>query len=365
MRKIVLLTLLLVMVAAAVGAQETYFGKNKVRYKDFDWNYIQTRHFDIYFYEDAYETAKFAATVLESAYEKVTRELHYVIQRRVPVFIYNSHNDFQQTNILSSLIGENTGGFTETFKNRVVTPFDGSYEDFRHVLHHELTHAITFDMLYGGAFSSLVARQRLFEVPLWLAEGYAEYSSRHGWDYQSDMWVRDATINGYLAEPDYMLGYNAYREGQALVKFIADKYGQDKIGQLFKKGRIYLSMNKTLKQVLGVDQKELYKEFAKEMKRRYWPEIAERSEIEDVAKKLTDAAKDGSYFNEKPVFSPEGDKIAMFTDRSDYTEIVLISAEDGKLLDRLVKSSRSGDMESLHSYVSGLSFSPDDRKSSL
>ena len=47
--------------AALTQAQETYFGKNKVRYKDFDWSYIQTRHFDIHFYEDAYPTAKFAA----------------------------------------------------------------------------------------------------------------------------------------------------------------------------------------------------------------------------------------------------------------------------------------------------------------
>ncbi|MDH4032254.1 MAG: hypothetical protein OEV80_00475, partial [candidate division Zixibacteria bacterium] len=54
-----------------VNAQETYFGKNKVRYKDFEWSYIQTRHFDIHFYEEAYPTAKFAATVLESSYVEV------------------------------------------------------------------------------------------------------------------------------------------------------------------------------------------------------------------------------------------------------------------------------------------------------
>ena len=150
-RKLIALLLLsMIVVSLPARAQETYFGKNKVRYKGFEWNYIQTRHFDIYFYEEAFETAKFAADVLESAYQEISRELNYLIQRRIPVFIYNSHNDFQQTNISSALLGEGTGGFTEVFKNRVVTPFDGSYEKFRHVLHHELTHAVTFDMLYGG-----------------------------------------------------------------------------------------------------------------------------------------------------------------------------------------------------------------------
>ena len=354
--------LILVLTGVGVNAQETYFGKNKVRYKDFSWSYIQTRHFDIHFYADAYPTAKFAATVLESSYVEISRELCYKIQRRVPVFLYNSHNDFQQTNILPSLIAEGTGGFTEVFKNRVVTPFNGSYEDFRHVLHHELTHALTFDMLYGNAFSALVSRRRLFRMPLWLAEGFAEYSSRHGWDAQSDMWVRDATINGYLVPLEYLTGYNAYREGQALIKYIADKYGEAKVADIFRKGKIYLSINKALKKSIGVDQEKLWEEFSREMKRRYWPEIALRKEAEEIGTKLTKARKDGSYFNERPVFSPEGDKIAIFTDGSDFTELVLISADDGKILDRLVKSSRSGDLESLHSYVSGASFSPDGTK---
>ena len=180
-------------------------------------------------------TAKFAAAVLESSYVEISEELNYVIQKRVPVFVYNSHNDFQQTNIISSLIPEGVGGFTEAFKNRIVIPFSGSYEEFRHVLHHELTHAVIYDLLYGNMFSSLLSRQRLFQLPLWFAEGYAEYSSRHGWDYYSDMFVRDATINNYLAPPWYLGGFLAYKQGQAMVKYIADEYGEDQLGKILKK----------------------------------------------------------------------------------------------------------------------------------
>ncbi|TET94197.1 MAG: hypothetical protein E3J26_04930, partial [Candidatus Zixiibacteriota bacterium] len=362
MKKTLITSLLLLTLACAFSeAQETYFGKNKVRYKDFDWSYIQTRHFDVHFYEDAYPTAKFAAAVLESAYVEINRELNYLIQRRVPIFVYNSHNDFQQTNIISSLIPEGVGGFTEAFKNRIVIPFSGSYEDFRHVLHHELTHAVTFDLLYGNALSSLISRQRLFILPLWFAEGYAEYSSRHGWDYFSDMYVRDATINNYLAPPWSLGGFLAYKQGQAMVKFIAEKYGEEKLGAILRKGKVHLTMNKALKEAIGIDEKKLWEEFSKEMKRRYWPEIAVRKEVAEVAQQLTHSREDGSYFNEKPEFSPDGGRLAIFTDKSDYTEIVLISADDGKVIDRLVKGERSADLESLHWYVSGISFSPDGR----
>ncbi len=360
MRKIVVLTLILaVIIAALTQAQETYFGKNKVRYKDFEWNYIQTRHFDIHFYEDAYPTAKFAATVLESSYVEISRELDYVIQKRVPVFVYNSHNDFQQTNIISQLIPEGVGGFTEAFKNRIVIPFSGSYEEFRHVLHHELTHAVVYDLLYGNMFSSLLSRQRLFNLPLWFAEGFAEYSSRHGWDYFSDMFVRDATINNYLRPPWALGGFLAYKQGQAMVKYIADTYGEEQLGKILRKGKVHLTMNRALKETIGKTEEELFEDFSKEMKRRYWPEIAERKEPDEIGKQLTHAGKDGSYFNEKPMFSPDGDKIAIYTDKSDYTEIVFISAQTGEIIKRVVKGERSADLESLHSFVSGMSFSPD------
>jgi len=360
MRKILVIIVLAGLPATGLVAQETYFGKNKVRYRDFDWSYIQTRRFDIYFYENAYPTAKFAAEVLETAYKEISEELNYNLQNRVPVFIYNSHNEMQQTNIIPNILSEGIGGFTEPLKNRVAVPFTGSYEDFRHVLHHELTHAVTHNMLYGNNLASLISRQRFFNLPPWFSEGYAEYSSRHGWDANSDMFMRDATINDYLVPPKYLTyNYLAYRQGQAMVKYIVDKYGEDKLHKILQKGKVLLTMNKAMKAVLGVDEEEFWKEFSKEMKRRYWPSVASLKEADEVGKQLTKAREDGSYFNEKPIFAPDGDKIAMFTDKSDYTEIVLISPYDGKRLRRLVKAERSGDLESLHAYVSGMSFSPD------
>lgn len=358
--KILFLSSMFLLLLARPGdTQEPYFGKNKVQYEIFDWYYIQTENFDIYYYKDEYHLAKFAADVLEDAYLKVKDELRYDLGDRVPVILYNSHNDFQQTNVIPYLIEEGVGGFTETFKNRIVVPFTGSYEDFRHVLHHELTHAVTFDMLYGNLVGSLLSRQYLFQLPLWFAEGYAEYSSRGGWDIQADMILRDGTINGYLVPLDLAGGYLVYKEGQSAIAYIVEKYGEEKLSEILNKGRTELSMDKALKSAIGLDTKGLSEEWMKSLRKDYWPEIASRSEPKDFAKQLTDHTKDGSYMNERPAFSPQGDRLAIFSDRSDYTEVYIISAIDGKVIQRLVKGERSGDLESLHSYVSGLSWSPD------
>jgi Tol biopolymer transport system component len=340
-------------------SQNRYFGKNKVQYQDFNWYFIQTRHFDIYYYQNGYTIARFAADVLEDAYLEIREQLDYSLRKRIPVILYNSPDQFQQTNVVPDLIEESVGGFTESFKTRIVVPFNGSYEDFRHVLHHELTHAVTFDMLYGNILGSILSRQYLFRLPLWFAEGYAEYSSRHGWDIQADMILRDATINGYLAPFDYVGGYLVYKEGQSVILYIAEKYGEEKIAEILSKGRMHLSMDKALKSAIGMDTQALSEEWMKAMRKEYWPEIASRDEPKDFSKQLTFHPKDGSYINEKPQFSPQGDRLAIFSDRSDYTEIYVISAIDGKVIDRVVKGERSGDLESLHSYVSGLSWSPD------
>ncbi len=141
------LFLAVLILASGSLAQDRYFGKNKVQYQDFDWYYIQTHHFDIYYYQKGFAMANFAADVLEKAYTEVKEQLDYDVKKRIPVILYNSSSQFQQTNVIPDLIEESVGGFTESFKTRIVVPFDGSYEDFRHVLHHELTHAVIFDML--------------------------------------------------------------------------------------------------------------------------------------------------------------------------------------------------------------------------
>ena len=363
-KKIVLILLLGIFffssLPPSVTGQEVYFGKNKVQYKNFEWYYIQTEHYDIYYYSAGYSLAEFAAKTLEEATPPLQKILNYEVKKRIPIIIYNSPGEFQQTNVISELIEENVGGFTEVFKNRVVVPFNGSYEDFRHVLTHELTHAFIFDMIYGNLIGNILTAEFL-QIPLWFAEGFAEYFSRSGWDIEADMILRDATVNGYLIPLEYAGGYLVYKEGQSAIQYIVNKYGEEKISEILRKGKSMRSFDRSLKSAIGLNQKDLSEEWTKELKKQYWPDIAQRKEPKDFAKQLTDHQKDGSYMNEKPAFSPQGDRLAIFSDRSEYTEIYVISSIDGKLIDKVVKGERSGDLESLHSYVSGLSWSPDGR----
>jgi Tol biopolymer transport system component len=363
MKKIVVLLFLL---TACSFGQEEYFGQNKVQYKNLDWFYIQTHNFTVYFNKGQDSTAVFAAKTLEDAYKIISEELNHNLTIRVPVILYSSPNDFQQTNIISDVLPEGVGGFTEIFKNRMVIPFDGSYEDLRHVLHHELTHAVVFNLLYGNQISSLLSGQAFFSPPLWYSEGYAEYSSRKGWDYEADMFMRDAVVSGYLPPLEELSGFLDYKGGQSALIYITDNYGKQRISEIFNKGKVLKTMNRAVKATLGMDMQKLSDGWQKELRRVYWPDISKRKTADETGRLLTNHKKDGSIYNMNPAWSPKGDRIAITSDRANprdgfsdrFNEIYVISAVDGKIIDKVVRAERSGDLESLHAYFSGISWSP-------
>ena len=97
----------------------------------------------------------------------------------------------------------------ELFKNRIVFPFDGDFEQFRHVIHHELVHAMLNDMVYGGTAQNMVASRTRVRIPLWSNEGLAEFLSSN-WDTKADMVLRDIAVHERMPtinELNYFMAY--------------------------------------------------------------------------------------------------------------------------------------------------------------
>jgi Tol biopolymer transport system component len=345
-------------------AQDAVFGKNKVQYKDFQWSYIQSEHFDVYYSQNGYELASFTAQVAEGAYVSIKKLLRFDINARIAIVVYNSHNEFQQTNVLDEYMVEGIGGVTEMFKNRIVVPFEGDYAQFRHVIHHELIHGVMNDMYYGGTIQSLLSSRTPLVLPLWFAEGMAEYGSL-GWDTNSDMFLRDASINNYLPPIDYLSGYFAYRGGQAVFYYIARKYGEQKVTEILNRIKGTRSVDAGFKSAIGLTVKELSERWEKEMKKMYYPDVAKREEPEDFSRKLTDHSKLQNFYNSSPAISPQGDKIAFLSDRDDYFDVFLMSASDGTIIKKVVDGQRTKQFEELHLLTPGITWSPDGKKIAL
>ncbi|MFC1542072.1 biopolymer transporter Tol, partial [Candidatus Latescibacterota bacterium] len=283
------------------------FGKNKVNYTDFKWQYIPTKNFDIYYTEGGYEIALIASEIAEYSYEILSKHWNYTPQKRIPLLIYNSHNDFTQTNVITEIISEGTGGFTELFKNRVVLPWEGSLDKFKHVIHHELTHALMFDMLYGGLIDSIIGREYMFQVPLWFAEGLAEHESQY-WSIEGDMIVRDGIINGYLPPIQYISsGYLVYKGGESFFKFLQEEYGgPDRwlAGELLESLRMTKNIDTTFKAIFGKSVEDLSEIWQRRLRAEHWPDVKDREIPEDFATILTDHRELNNYININPTFNP-------------------------------------------------------------
>ncbi|RMH64200.1 MAG: biopolymer transporter Tol [Calditrichaeota bacterium] len=350
------LWIVLVMGISSVSAQG--FGQNKVQYRDFDWHYLQTEHFDIYFYSGGFKAAVFTAETAENAYLYLKRDFNYELTKRVSIIVYKSHNDFQQTNVISTYLPEGVGGVTELYKNRVVVPFEGSYAQFRHVIHHELVHAVMNDMLYGGSVQSIISGQ-IAQVPTWFAEGLAEYFSVR-WNTKTDMQVRDATINNYLVQS--LPTFGAYFGGNAFFRYIAESYGNEKISEILHKIKGSFRFEKAFQSAMGLKLDELMEKWQKKMRKEYWPDIRDRQESEEFAHRLTNHRETNSYLNISPAISPNGDKVAFLSNMDGKQSIYIMDMFDEENIKQIIRGETDVNFEELHWLSPGMSWSPDAKK---
>lgn len=347
-----------ILFVSAVFAQ---FGQNKVNYKNYDWFYIQTKHFDIYFVQGGEKIAEFTASAAEEALGRIQKDLNYQMNNRTALIVYNSHNDFQENNVSDEYLTRGTGGFTEPFKNRVVFPFEGSYKKFQHVIAHELVHAVMRDMYYGGTIQNIIAKGITLQLPGWFWEGSAEYLSQ-GWETNTDMFIRNAILSEVMPDINGLDGYLAYRGGQSLWKYIADTYGRQKIGELMNKVQSVGSLEGALKASIGIGLEELNERWKKSLKKEYWPDIAIKKDPDEISKRLTDNKKLGGFYNTSPAISPQGDKIAFISDRDIYLDVYIMDAQDGKVLKKIVQSGKTTDFEELTVLNPSLTWAPDNKR---
>ncbi|MDB5048698.1 MAG: WD40-like Beta Propeller Repeat [Fibrobacteres bacterium] len=337
------------------------FGQNKVQYNQFKWSYFRTEHFDIYFPQGADLIASFAARNVETMYKGVSTMVGHKLGARVPIILHNSHAEFEQTNVIRLPLHEGIGGFTEIFKNRIVLPFEGSYTEFYHVLKHEMTHAVVFDMLFGENAASMVSHQTA-QFPLWVSEGLAEYTSL-GWDLSSEFFMLDATTFGYVAPPTVDFGgFLAYKGGQLFLHFVDATYGKGTVTKLIQALADAHDLPQAFKKVTRTSLEEAGEIWLRELRFIYWPELGQRKYGKTVARQLTDRSKDQSFYNLQPSISPNGQEIAFFSDRESWEAIYIINIKSEKVTRSVIQGGKGEKHESFHSFKSGITWSPDSKQ---
>jgi len=354
-------TLVFAMLATPAAAQ--YFGQNRVQYRNFNFQSIQTEHFDVYYYADERGGALDAARMAERAYARLSRILHHKFQARKPIILYASQSDFQQTNVVDAS-GEGLGGVTEFFKHRAVLPFTGSYAEFEHVLQHEMVHQFQYDVYSrgrpGGGVQTLVS----VNPPLWFMEGMAEYLSLGPINPETAMWLRDAALEGHLPTLEEMTldpYIFPYRYGHAIWAYIGEKWGDEVIGEILQSSATS-GIEAAFKRALGRSLEDLSNDWRDAVQSTFLPQLGDHYRARRIAQPTLTRRKTRGRIFLAPALTPDGKDIAFFGDQGGFfVDLWLADAETGRVKQRLVKSTLNNNYESLRFINSAGAFSPDGR----
>ena len=337
----------LLLIVATVEMQAQYFGRNKPNYEKFDFEVVETPHFEIHHYLKDTAYLKDLAKDCEHWYHIHQEALEDTIAKKNPLIFYNNHPDFQQTNTVGGAIGVGTGGVTEGLKNRVVMPLAMSNQQTNHVLGHELVHAFQYNMIINGDSTNL---KNLSNIPLWMVEGLAEYMSIGRVDAHTSMWMRDAVLNEDVPSIKALNRgeYFPYRYGQAFWAFLTGWKGDDIIEPFFMATAKY-GFDKACLSILKTSSKNVSTLWQQATKNHY-DEMMSAKEERFIGKKLISEANSGEM-NIAPVLSPNGRHLIFLSEKNLFTtDLFLADARTGKIIRKVSSRASDGHIDD-YSYI--------------
>ena len=140
------------------------FGKNRIQYREFVWQYYQFEKFDVYFYEGGMDLAQHVASIAEGQIKEVENRMDYVLQDKIEFVVYNSQTDFKQSNVgLNSDPISNIGGTTQIVGSKVFFYYEGEYNKLLSNLKKGIAEVLINQMMYGGNWKDVLKNSTLFK----------------------------------------------------------------------------------------------------------------------------------------------------------------------------------------------------------
>jgi len=344
---------LLAVMALSLGAprqahaQFYYLNQNKIQYRRLDWQVLKGPRVDVYYYPAEAELAPVALAYAEESYDVLALKFGHTVTARIPLIIYASHADFEQTNVLPFTPPEGLLGVTDFLKRRVTLPFRGNMAEFRHTLRHEMVHVFQLSLLSDRFERSPQAAG--VPLPLWFTEGLAELWSG-GEDARDEMIMRDLVISGRLPPLEQLAWVTSgivYPLGGRIHRWLADQYGDWRVAELYRELWRYDSFDAAVEATYGRTLAALNDEFQVDMRRHYYTVVDRYTALPALASGLATSAIKPSY---APGDSGTGEAVFAAADKG-YIAIQAKPLDGGKAV-TLVTAGRSAEFENFHSFES-------------
>lgn len=260
-------------IKAQVNAVE--FGKNRVQYKKFKWNYYQTKNFNVYYTQGGEELAKFVAQSAEKELPQIETAAEYSLQRRANVVLYNNYADFQQSNIGLGFDWQNTSGQTKLVNNKMVVYFDADHAKLRTQIRTGIARVLTDNVLFGDDLGEFASNQALLDLPKWLTDGYAAYLAEN-WSTDLDDELKNEILSGKYKNFHRFVFAKPEIAGHAFWYYIEEKYKKENVTFLLYLARIYKNLNKASMQICKQKFKDVLTGFMEYQDEKYYQDVSKR-----------------------------------------------------------------------------------------
>ncbi|MFQ6609820.1 MAG: TolB family protein, partial [Fidelibacterota bacterium] len=352
---VLLKSLVLIILLSGLHSQGWY------NHPELDWRYFETDHFIVHFHQGTERSAREAAIIAEKMYPPLTMMYQYEPDSKTHLIIKDT-DDY-------------SNGAAYYYDNKIeiwARPLDfdlrGSHRWMQDVIAHEFTHIIQIQAsmkynrkLPGFYFQSLQYEKEKRDdvlygypnviisypipgtaVPPWFAEGTAQYMFEGAnfdyWDSHRDMILRDRILFDKLLNFDEMNTFgkkgigneSIYNQGFAFVKYIGNRFGSDCLRKISSEltNKFNYSIRKAMKNATGIDGKEIYFEWKKQLQTDYIQKtrnVIENQVTGDII------IRDGTT-NVHPVWAPEGNRFLFLSNMdNDYfsqTDLFLYDLND-------------------------------------
>ncbi len=251
------------------------FGKNRVQYKKFKWEYYQTPNFNVYFYKAGKELAKFVAQVAEKELPQIEAAAEYSLQRRANIILYNEYADMQQTNIGLETGVISAGAVTTFVNNKMLLYYDANHYNLKKQIRQGIADIITKNVLFGDDLGEVASNQALLDLPVWLTDGYVAYLGEN-WSTDLDDELKSEILSNNYRKFSKFSYYKPLLAGHAFWYYIEEKYKKENVTYFLYLARIYKNLDRASKQITKLSFKQLQAEFMEYQDDKYYKDIARR-----------------------------------------------------------------------------------------
>lgn len=230
MRSVFFSLILIGLCSLAVSALGQGFSMyNDRNHPELKWMQAESEHFLIMYPEHLAGIEAEAAAIAEETYQALSENLNVTFSHKIRIYLSD------EDEIINGFAAPIGGFYTNIWVNQndVAAGWTGQAKWLRKVIAHELAHIFHFQAVKGTFWPLDFILSD--PMPLFWAEGLAQYQTEK-WDaFRGDSWLRTAIYDNNL---DYRAGQSVwdgalmYATGNSQLRFFAEQYGDSTLASL-------------------------------------------------------------------------------------------------------------------------------------